>query len=101
MKYKYKWVDCNNTGPTEVGSNSWNEYSFLLVGFSGGFCEHINESFGSIKYLEFVDYMNNYSFLKKGSVPISFTKLPNLWLVQFKRNEVFSIPGFQFEGCSL
>jgi hypothetical protein len=32
------------------------------------FCEHGNESFGSIKGEEFLDLLSDYSFLKKDSI---------------------------------
>jgi hypothetical protein len=34
-----------------------------------GFCEHGNEPSGSIKGVEFLDYLSDYQLLKKGSAP--------------------------------
>jgi hypothetical protein len=36
-----------------------------------GFCEHINETSGSIKFWEVPEFLSNWWMLKKDSVPCS------------------------------
>jgi len=42
-----------------------------------GSCEHGNEPSGSIKGMEFVDYLSDYWILKTVSVPCSYRR--NFW----------------------
>jgi hypothetical protein len=50
----------------------WSGCIWLRIGISGGgSCEYDNETSGSIKGGEFLDYSNAYKLLKKDSAPWS------------------------------
>jgi hypothetical protein len=47
----------------------WIGFIWLRIRRRAGFCEHVNEHYGSIKFLEFLKQMNSYVLLKKHSAP--------------------------------
>jgi hypothetical protein len=49
----------------------WTGCIWLRTLISGESCEHGNETSGSLKRGEFLDWLNDYQLLKKDSVPWS------------------------------
>jgi hypothetical protein len=54
-----------------MSSESITGLNWLRMRFSGGSCEHDNETLSSIKGVEFIGELINYYFLKKTSAPLS------------------------------